>query len=206
MPRDANPSALSPPQAKQVLFKLTVCGLASSAQTIFAFTFLAMVSAVTYSVANVTKRVCIIAVSAVVFQNPISAANAFGIAMAMVRGGAGPSLSALTAVGPPAVVCSRTMPPPPSPPLPPLRTRLFLVWHWPVQQGQAQRKGQGGLQADGAAAGQRRSLPRRGAAASTCRYQGEGGDGLVGKARLDSHRRPHPVHSAPLQPQTWQVL
>lgn len=71
-------------QAKQVIFKLIVCGLASTAQTIFAFTFLAMVSAVTYSVANVTKRVCIIAVSAVVFQNPITAANAFGIALSMV--------------------------------------------------------------------------------------------------------------------------
>jgi multidrug transporter EmrE-like cation transporter len=128
-------------QAKQVIFKLIVCGLASTAQTIFAFTFLAMVSAVTYSVANVTKRVCIIAVSAIVFQNPISAANAFGIALSMVCSFIQNGAFMWTASVP-------LLTPPPS--------RFFLLFlftvrHCPLQQGQAERKGQS-RQAENAAA------------------------------------------------------
>lgn len=60
---------------------LGVCGVAASVQTIYSFTFLSMVSPVTHSVASVTKRLSIIAVSALVFQTHLTGLNWLGIAI-----------------------------------------------------------------------------------------------------------------------------
>eukprot|EP00049_Salpingoeca_infusionum_P012453 m.227918 g.227918 ORF g.227918 m.227918 type:complete len:337 (-) comp15185_c0_seq2:69-1079(-) len=60
--------------------ELLLTGLANTVQTVFAFTFLSKVTAVTYSIANVTKRVVIIIVSMIVFSKPVSFLNALGMA------------------------------------------------------------------------------------------------------------------------------
>lgn len=55
--------------------------MASAIQTVAAFTFLSGVTPVTYSVANVGKKVFVIVSSVLVFGNHISPANAFGISV-----------------------------------------------------------------------------------------------------------------------------
>lgn len=48
-----------------------------------AFTLLSIVSPVTYSVANTLKRVFVIVVSILYFQNPVTMSNAIGIVIAL---------------------------------------------------------------------------------------------------------------------------
>lgn len=57
--------------------------MANTAQSIAAFSFLTMVTPVTYSIANVCKRIVIIALAMVVAGAPVSAANLFGMALAV---------------------------------------------------------------------------------------------------------------------------
>ncbi|EDQ84990.1 uncharacterized protein MONBRDRAFT_29680 [Monosiga brevicollis MX1] len=64
--------------------KLFLSALGNSFQTIFAFTFLSLVTPVTYSVANVGKRVVIIVLAMIVFRNPVTWQNLIGISIAML--------------------------------------------------------------------------------------------------------------------------
>ncbi|EGD72605.1 T-cell receptor beta chain ANA 11 [Salpingoeca rosetta] len=70
-------------QAFVVLYEMALCGLCSAIQTIAAFTFLSYVTPVTYSVANVAKRIVIIVASMLFFQNPATPANIAGIAISI---------------------------------------------------------------------------------------------------------------------------
>eukprot|EP01147_Barroeca_monosierra_P011165 gene11165-3223_t len=70
-------------QAVGVIFQVTLCGLSSAIQTIAAFTFLSYVNPVTYSVANVAKRIVIISASMLFFQTPATPANVFGMAISI---------------------------------------------------------------------------------------------------------------------------
>lgn len=58
-------------------------GLFSMLQNVFAFTVLAMVSTLSYAVANATKRVVIIGASLFVLQNPITISNFIGMMIAI---------------------------------------------------------------------------------------------------------------------------
>lgn len=58
-------------------------GLFSMLQNVFAFTVLAMVSTLSYAVANATKRVVIIGASLFVLQNPITMSNFIGMMVAI---------------------------------------------------------------------------------------------------------------------------
>ena len=71
-------------QALRVTAEIVLAGLCSAAQTIAAFTFLSYVAPVTYSVANVAKRVIIIAASMMFFNSPATPANIAGIAISIV--------------------------------------------------------------------------------------------------------------------------
>eukprot|EP00043_Microstomoeca_roanoka_P015777 m.158394 g.158394 ORF g.158394 m.158394 type:complete len:335 (-) comp16332_c0_seq1:247-1251(-) len=71
-------------QAAWVAYQLVLGGICNSMQTIFAFTFLSYVTPVTYSVANVAKRVLIIAASMMFFNNPVTPANLAGITIAIL--------------------------------------------------------------------------------------------------------------------------
>jgi hypothetical protein len=91
-----------------VWFKVFLCAVGNSFQTLFAFSFLALVTPVTYSVcccavpaawfggggccfrprrtvqvANVAKRIVLIVSGALIFQNPITFFNGVGIAITM---------------------------------------------------------------------------------------------------------------------------
>eukprot|EP00045_Choanoeca_perplexa_P007186 m.63470 g.63470 ORF g.63470 m.63470 type:complete len:413 (+) comp13970_c0_seq1:136-1374(+) len=71
-------------QMHVIWFKVFLCALGNSFQTVFAFTFLSLVTPVTYSVANVAKRVVVIVAATMIFHNPITYANAAGIGITML--------------------------------------------------------------------------------------------------------------------------
>lgn len=58
--------------------------ITNSTQSMSAFKFLALVTPVTYSIANVCKRIVVIAASMVVFRNPVTPANAGGMLLAIM--------------------------------------------------------------------------------------------------------------------------
>jgi solute carrier family 35 protein E1 len=66
-----------------ILLEMLGASFCNCAQTVIAFTFLSLVQAVTYSVANVTKRVVVIAASMLYFGSMGSWLNLFGIAISM---------------------------------------------------------------------------------------------------------------------------
>ena len=68
-----------------LLSMLLLNGLANFGQQLVAFTCLSLVTPLSYAIASSTKRVVVILVSIVVFRNPITPANVFG--MAVTTGG-----------------------------------------------------------------------------------------------------------------------
>lgn len=58
-------------------------GLCNAIQTIAAFTFLSFVTPVTYSIANVGKRIAVIALAIVILQNDVTFTNVFGMCLAI---------------------------------------------------------------------------------------------------------------------------
>ena len=67
-----------------ILLYFILNGFFHFVQNVMAFTILSLVSAVTYSVTNTLKRVFVIVVSILYFQNPVTASNAIGIVIALV--------------------------------------------------------------------------------------------------------------------------
>eukprot|EP00037_Helgoeca_nana_P009142 m.80348 g.80348 ORF g.80348 m.80348 type:complete len:352 (-) comp19373_c0_seq1:105-1160(-) len=70
---------LSTIELQHVMLKLLGASILNAVQTVSAFTFLSLVPPVTYSVANVTKRVAIISLSIVYFGQTATFANVFGM-------------------------------------------------------------------------------------------------------------------------------
>jgi solute carrier family 35 protein E1 len=64
-------------------YSILINGFAHWVQNAVAFTILGQVSPVTYSIANTFKRVFVIIIAIVWFQNPVSIANGVGITIAM---------------------------------------------------------------------------------------------------------------------------
>ena len=70
-------------QYESLVLYLLAAGVANTTQSVSAFSFLHMVAPVTYSIANVCKRIVIIALAMLFFGGPVSAANLLGIALAI---------------------------------------------------------------------------------------------------------------------------
>ena len=66
-----------------VIVLLVADGFLSFLQNIIAFGFLAMVTPLTYAVANATKRLAIIGISLLLLRNPVTPTNLFGISLAV---------------------------------------------------------------------------------------------------------------------------
>ena len=66
-----------------LLLGLPLSGLLAFAQNFVAFTVISIVSPVSYSVANVTKRIVVISTSLFLLQNPVTHYNMCGMAMAV---------------------------------------------------------------------------------------------------------------------------
>ena len=71
------------PHIAWLLLNLPLNGLLSLSQNIFAFSMISAVTPVSYSVANVTKRIVIITTSLLLLRNPVTMANVCGMLVAM---------------------------------------------------------------------------------------------------------------------------
>eukprot|EP00124_Ichthyophonus_hoferi_P001350 Ihof_evm12s67 gene=Ihof_evmTU12s67 len=69
--------------SRSMAFKLWICGFSQFGQNITAFSVLFLVSPVSYSVANTTKRIVVITTSLLIFGNPVTFWNAMGMSMAV---------------------------------------------------------------------------------------------------------------------------
>ena len=71
------------PHIAWLLLSISLNGLFSLSQNVFAFSMISAVTPVSYSVANVTKRIVIITASLLLLRNPITMANLCGMLVAM---------------------------------------------------------------------------------------------------------------------------
>lgn len=66
-----------------VAFLLFLDGLANFLQNVIAFTVLSLVTTLTYSVCNASKRIAVIFFSLIMLKNPVTSLNIFGMALAI---------------------------------------------------------------------------------------------------------------------------
>eukprot|EP00051_Salpingoeca_urceolata_P018243 m.254957 g.254957 ORF g.254957 m.254957 type:complete len:353 (-) comp19152_c2_seq5:108-1166(-) len=76
-------SKLSFMEEQTVILELIGNGFTNTLQTVAAFTFLSLVQPVSYSVANVGKRVFVILAAMLYFKNPVTSTNLLGVSIAI---------------------------------------------------------------------------------------------------------------------------
>ncbi|CAF1011151.1 unnamed protein product [Rotaria sp. Silwood1] len=67
----------------RVLFYLILDGILNFIHNVVAFTMISLVSPLSYSIANSTKRIVVISISLLILQNPVSITNIIGMSLAV---------------------------------------------------------------------------------------------------------------------------
>ncbi|CAF0972855.1 unnamed protein product [Adineta ricciae] len=69
--------------ATKILFYLVLDGLLNFLHNVVAFTMISLVSPLSYSIANSTKRIVVICVSLLILRNPVTKTNVIGMSLAL---------------------------------------------------------------------------------------------------------------------------